>query len=201
MNIATLTTIEITVVRYFFLLRLRLFEAISPPTPKSFLVSLDVRYGLLFFTLISLLPLIATSGGILDARSAMKNDEQNIVTAERTIAQIIGIVGVTNTNVAPLSISLRTLLSIVIRIAFTPSPRSMPRGIPIKPRMKPSKITFLRICLLVAPTDASIPYILVFSVIEIAKLLRITNTLASITIIMIITARLKITVFVASFEP
>ena len=47
---------------------------------------------------------IATSGGILDARSAMKNDEQNIVTAERTIAQIIGIVGVTNTNVAPLSI-------------------------------------------------------------------------------------------------
>ena len=75
----------------------------------------------------------------------------------------------------------------------------MPRGIPIKPRMNPSKSTFLRICLLVA--DASIPYILVFSVIEIAKLLRITNTLASITIIMIITARLKITVFVASLEP
>ena len=67
--------------------------------------------------------------------------------------------------------------------------------------MNPSKSTFLRICRLVAPTDASIPYILVFSVIEIAKLLRITNTLASITIIMIITARLKITVFVASFEP
>ena len=101
----------------------------------------------------------------------------------------------------PLCISPRTLLSIVIRIAFTPSPRSMPRGIPIKPRINPSKSTFLRICLLVAPTDASIPYILVFSVIEIAKLLRITNTLASITIIMIITARLKITVFVASFEP
>ena len=131
----------------------------------------------------------------------MKNDEQNIVTAERTIAQIIGIVGVTNTNDAPLSTSPRTLLSIVISIAFTPSPRSIPRGIPIKPRMNPSKSTFLRICLLVAPTDASIPYILVFSVIEIAKLLRITNTLASITIIMIITARLKIITFVPSLPP
>ena len=146
---------------------------------------------MLFFTLISLLPLIATRGGILDARSAMKNDEQNIVTAERTIAQIIGIVGVTKTNFAPFSISPRTLLSIVIRIAFTPSPRSMPRGIPIKPRINPSKSTFLRICLLVAPTDASIPYILVFSVIEIAKLLRITKILEIAIITIIITANDK----------
>ena len=45
------------------------------------------------------------------------------------------------------------------------------------PRTKPSYKTFFLICLLVAPILASIPYCLVFSVIEILKLLRITKTL------------------------
>ena len=39
-------TIEITVVRYFFLLRLRFLLAISPPTPNIFLMNFE---DLIFF--------------------------------------------------------------------------------------------------------------------------------------------------------
>ena len=53
----------------------------------------------------------------------------------------------------------------------------MPRGMPTTARMQLSKITFLLICPGVVPTDASIPYSLVFSVMEIEILLRIMKML------------------------
>ena len=67
----------------------------------------------------------------------------------------------------------------------------MPAGIPIMPSIKPSKSTLCLICFDVAPIEASIPYNFVFSVIEIAKLLRITKILEIAIITIIITANEK----------
>ena len=80
------------------------------------------------------------------------------------------------------------------KIKIATKPLNIPTGIPIIPKIKPSYKTFFLICFEVAPTEASIPYCLVFSVIEISKLFLIQKT--EVTIITITTALTAYNVFV-----
>ena len=78
-----LTTRLTTVVRYFLRLRFRFFAAITPPMPNSLFVSGLTRSSRRrVFTSCTLR--IASTGGILAARTAGSRAEKKMVTAENT---------------------------------------------------------------------------------------------------------------------
>ena len=94
----------------------------------------------------------------------------------------IGIKGTLKTNLISFRKSPSKRLTTKDNMKQASTPQSIPKGIAITPRIKPSYKTFFLICLFVAPTLTSIPYCLVFSIIEILKLLRITKMLVTIII-------------------
>ena len=74
------------------------------------------------------------------------------------------------------------------RIKSANNPHKIPIGIAISASIIASYNTFFFICFGVAPTDASIPYCLIFSVIDIAKLFRMQKILVTIIITITTTA-------------
>ena len=83
-NMKILTTSDITVVLYFFLLLFKILLAITPPMPNIFLVKRDV-FSFLALIFISLFPLIDSIGEILDALIAGIKQDKYIVIIEITI--------------------------------------------------------------------------------------------------------------------
>ena len=87
-KIKILTTNDITVVLYFFLLLFKFLLAITPPIPKIFFVRRDVL-SFLAFVFISLFPLIDSIGEIFDALIAGIRQDKYIVINEITIVHTI----------------------------------------------------------------------------------------------------------------
>ena len=83
-KIKILTTNDITVVLYFFLLLFKFLLAITPPIPNIFFVRRDVL-SFLAFVFISLFPLIDSIGEIFDALIAGIRQDKYIVIYEITI--------------------------------------------------------------------------------------------------------------------
>ena len=87
-NMKILTTNDITVVLYFFLLLFKFLLAITPPIPNIFFVRRDVL-SFLAFVFISLFPLIDSIGEIFDALIAGIRQDRYIVINEITIVHTI----------------------------------------------------------------------------------------------------------------
>ena len=161
----------------FLPLRLRFLYASSPSYPNIFLIYLGAL-SFLGLTLISCLWRIASIGVIFDAFLAG-------IKAEIKIVNIL-------TRIIPMIAQAGTTVFICILLSFTPAiipvemilwptnfsvmpipkiPAKIPTGIPIAPKIAPSKYTLFRFCDLVAPTDASIPRYLTRSESDIPKAL------------------------------
>ena len=99
--------------------------------------------------------------------------------------------GILNTNSTSFENTLFPTNSVdtFIKINVAKTPQNIPIGIDIKPKSIPSNNTFFLICFFVAPMLDNIPYCFIFSVIEIAKLFLITNTLETIIIPITIPAK------------
>ena len=154
-------------VLYFFLLRFKFLYAITPPTPNNFFINFGAFIFLLFI-FISWLLLIASSGVIFLAFRAAERQEKYTVTKPNIADNKIGIIDILNTIFA-FKMSPKISRTIITRINTAATPANIPNGIPIKLKIIPSCITLFRICLLVAPTLESIPYIFIFSIREIAN--------------------------------
>ena len=155
-----------------------------PPAPKSFSINFGVLYAFFPPAFTSLLPRIASTGAILEARIAVKMVEKKMVSAENTTAIVMPGKEMQNAIRLPLSPSCSRALHITVSRAVTPIPKPTPSGTPMAPSTKPSKSTLRRICRGVAPTELSMPYSRVFSVMEIAKLLRMMKMLDRMIIVM-----------------
>ena len=134
------------------------------------------------FIFISSLLLIASIGDNFAALLADALQEKYIVITANITDSIIAVTGTEYINVTSSITFPIKLFNTIDNIQFTNIPSNIPDGIPINPNIAPSNSTFFLICFLVAPIDDNIPYCLVLSVIDIAKLFLITNTLEIIII-------------------
>ena len=87
-----------------------------------------------------------------------------------------------------------------VKINVAKTPHNIPRGTPISPNISPSSITLFFIWFFVAPTLESIPYILIFSVVEIANefliqkmltatMIEITTLITAIIILLVVSEK------------
>ena len=143
------------------------------------------------FIFISCSLLIASIGEIFEARLADTIHDKYIVKNPKTMLKITTDIGILNINSISVENALLpiNIVVIFININVAKIPTRIPIGIEINPNNIPSNKTLLLICFFVAPILDSIPYCFIFSVIDIAKLLRITNTLVTIIIPIIIPAK------------
>ena len=171
---------------------------IVPPIPNILLTILGV-FNFLAFIFISSLFLIAFIGDTLDAILALLFADKYIVKLLNNIDTKIAPIETLNiknpsiTNAEP-----NNTFVTFINMYDAKIPHTIPIGIPIQPKINASYNTFFLICLLVAPTLASIPYCLIFSVIEILKLFFMQKTDVNIIIAVTIIANIYIAFIVPS---
>ena len=172
--------IETIVVLYFLLfLFMFLYETI-PPIPHI----LPMNRGVLNFSafnFISFVFLIASSGVTFAAFRALPIAEKYIVITARSNANTRAGTEILKTSAAS-SHSDNIIFATFVSTYAASTPLPIPIGIPTIPSIAASVFTLFLICLFVAPMLESIPYCLIFSVIDILKLFFMQYTEVSIII-------------------
>lgn len=200
-GVTALAAVRVAIIQCFFLLHLELFRTVSPPAPGDFLMDLSIQCNLLFFALVSLLPLVTAENKVLSTQDTVGGSRRGVMATREAVTRVVKVMKIAGAGSTPLDASPEALLDVTVEVTFAPDPEDVPEKVPVGPEVGPSGDAFLQVYLLIMPASTDVPCVLIFSMVRVTGLLQVAGALTDVAVVVVVATELGVVAFMPSLPP